>query len=274
MALKKWFLIGCLSFLIVGCFHEEELRKELFNVNTRLLTLENELQDKQQANSRQYVSASSRTGQLEDELRKIHGDIDRLQTGIQRGELPGQSASEPSVAKQIAEIKERLKQFDAEKLKSIEERVLAVEKAQIDILASLEKAEKSEKSDKKKNKKEKGSTLKSLEQDFQAKRYKSLVETIPSLLEKPGKDNDMLRYYYSESLFKIGNMREAAVSFGELLKKESLGHINPKVRLRMGDCFRNLGDKKTAVAHYKLLVDKYPDSSEAEVAKKLIKKIE
>ncbi len=272
MAWKKWFFVGCLSFLLVGCLHEEELRKELFNVNTRLLTLENELQDKQQANSRQYVSTSSRTGQLEDELRKIHGDIDRLQTGVQRGELPGQTSSEPSIAKQISEIRERLKQFDLEKLKTIEERVLAVEKAQIEVLAALEKTDKPEK--KKSNKKEKVPTLKSLEQDFQARRYKGIVETIPSLLEKPGKDNDMLRYYYSESLFKIGNMREAAVSFGELLKRENLGHFNPKVRLRMGDCFRNLGDKKTAIAHYKLLVDKYPESSEADLAKKLIKKFD
>ncbi len=85
---------------------------------------------------------------------------------------------------------------------------------------------------------------------------------------------ELIRYYYSESLFRVGNVREAAISFSELLKKENLGDLGPKVRLRMGDCFRNLGDKKTAEAYYKLLIEKFPQSHESELAKKQIKKLE
>ncbi len=271
---KKWLLIPAFSVSLIGCFHDEELRKELFTVNTRVLALETELQDKQQINSRQYVSASSRVGQMEQDLQKMKGEIDRLELGVQKGELPGTRDTDPSIAKDIAAIAEKLKNFDPEKYSKFDERILALEKTQNEILALLEKIDK--KRSEKPASKIKLSTLKGVEEAFHKKQFKEIVENAPELLSNKhhAKDADMLKYYYAESLFRTGNMKESAIAFGELIKKESIASFAPKIRLRLGDCFRNLGDKKTAIAYYKLLLEKFPSASESETAKQHIKKLQ
>jgi tetratricopeptide (TPR) repeat protein len=268
---KNWLLLTVLSVNTVACFHDEEARKQLFNVNTRLVSLEHDIQDKEQTNSRQYVNASGRTSQIQEDLQRLKGELDRLQIGVQKGEIPGMSGSEPSIAQQIAMINEKLKNFNADK---IEERIVELEKAQKEILNLLEKLDK-KKAESHTTKKQKLNSLTAIEQAFHNKHYKDIVQEAPQLLSKKGnKDANSIRYYYAESLYKVGDMREAAISFGELLKTETHGDRGAKIRLHMGDCFRKLGDKKTAIAYYKLLVEKFPKSSESQSAKEHIKKLE
>ncbi len=265
---NRLFLLSILVALLSACMHDE-LRKDLFNVNTRVLALESELHDKQQTNSRQNISTSSRLNQMQEDLQKIRGDIDKLNVGVRTGELPGQGDQEPSLAKQMAELKELVKDYNPEKNAALEEKVDALEKTQIEILSLLEKLDK-KKGDNKKTK----LTSKTIEHAFHAKHFKEIVEDAPHILASKGlKHSESIRYYYSESLFRTGSIQEAAISFSELLKKDHLGDLEPKARLRMGDCFRSLGDKKTALSYYKLLIDKFPESKESELAKKHIKKL-
>ena len=272
MKVQKNLLFITLSLIPLACTHDDELRKELFNVNTRVVALEQELQDKQQLNSRQYVSATGRVGQLQEDIQKLQGEVDRLKVGVQRGELPGQNEREPSVAKQIAAIEAKLAGTELSKL---EERVAELEKAQNEILNLLEKMDKKKGATGPKN----GglNNLKAIEHAFQKKRFQDIVDEAPHLLAHKGSKKEELnkiRYFYSESLFKVGNMKEAAISFGELLKSKDheQGH-EPHIRLRLGDCFRNLGDKKTALAYYRQLIEKYPTSTESESAHKYIQKL-
>lgn len=253
-----------LSIMSMGC--QDELKKELFNVNTRVLALENEVQDKQQMNSRQYVSSSSRTSKVEEDLKKIKGEMDRLQIGIQKGEIPGMDDGEPSIAKQVASLRE--------KVTELEQRVQEFEKSQKEILTVLEKIDK-KKVQSPGSQKTKLTNAKAFERAFHSKHYRDIVESAPNFIaNKHNKDRDLVRYYYSESLFKTGNTKEAAVSFGDLIQKFQGGDKAPKVRLRLGDCFRILGDKKTALEYYKILVEKYPKASESLEAHNHIKKLE
>ena len=48
----------------------------------------------------------------------------------------------------------------------------------------------------------------------------------------------------------------------------------PLLQLRMGDCFRQLGDTKTALIYYNELLAVYPKSSEAALASSYVKKLE
>ena len=45
------------------------------------------------------------------------------------------------------------------------------------------------------------------------------------------------------------------------------------IQLRMGDCFRHLGDKKTALVYYSELIDRFPKSSEAKQAETHLKRL-
>ena len=270
MNVSKCLFCVVAAWVLVSCAHEDELRKELFDVNTRLLTLESETHDKQQINSRQYVSASGRVEQIESSLQKINGELDRLRIGVQKGEIPGED-HESSLAKQLEDVREKLKDVDAETLSKLDERVSSLEKAQMEILALLEKL------NKKKGEKKSSSlnSLKAIELAFQKKHYKEIVEEAPLILEKKAhKDKDAVRYYFSESLFKVGNLKEAAISFSELIKKDKLGEWGPKIHLRMGDCFLHLGDKKAALVYYKQVLGKFPNAPETASAKKHIKKLE
>lgn len=277
MSKKMGLFLSAMSFFLVSCFHNDEIRKELFNVNTRLLALENELQDKQQANSRQYVTASGRVSQMQEDIQKLKGEVDRLQIGVQKGEIPGMpnNPHEPSVAHQLASINEKLHQLDLEKIATFEDRLIALEKAQNEILTILEKMDTKKKGAS--SKKANLNSLKTIEAAFHKKQFQAIVEEAPHLLADKShhkQDIDKIRYFYSESLFKVGNVRDAAISFGELMKKENLGEYGPKIHLRMGDCFKNLGDKKTAIAYYKKLIEKFPNSTESESAKKQLKTLQ
>ena len=48
----------------------------------------------------------------------------------------------------------------------------------------------------------------------------------------------------------------------------------PKLHLRMGDCFRLLGDTKAALVYYKELIEQHPTAKETTYAKKYIPRLE
>ena len=82
-----------------------------------------------------------------------------------------------------------------------------------------------------------------------------------------------MKYFYSESLFKLGRISEAAIAYDALMKEKNLAEKTSKVRLRMGDCFRFLGETKAALLYYQELIDKHPKTDEAKYAKKYIEKL-
>ncbi len=82
-----------------------------------------------------------------------------------------------------------------------------------------------------------------------------------------------MKYLYSESLFKLGRIDEAAISYSELMEKKDLASRSSKVYLRLGDCFRFLGENKTALLYYQDLLRNHPKTEEAGYAKKYIDKL-
>ena len=114
-----------------------------------------------------------------------------------------------------------------------------------------------------------------IRQAFKARRYKHVVTDVPAILtEVGGKERGELRYYLSESLFKLGRLREAALSYDALLKEKSTPTHQAKIQLRMGDCFRHLGDKKTALVYYSEFIDRFPKSEEAKKAEAYLKTLQ
>lgn len=258
----------------MACVRKEEFRKELFDVNTRVLALENDVQDKNNQEGQRFVSASGQIQELQNSIRTLKGEIDRLEIGVREGELPGgeQKKKSKSIASQVHKLRQDIQNIESQHIKALEERLRSLELTQNKILILLEKLDK-------KKTRSSSATLKTrldFKKAYNNKQYVRVTEQAPALLaaKKKVKDINSIHYFYAESLFKIGRLQEAAIAFGELIQKDPFrGNLAARLRLRMGDAFRLLGDYKTAKSYYQIVLDDYPKSDSQQKAQELLEKL-
>ncbi len=258
-------LFGALASVgLTGCFaHQEKTSEDIFNLQTRLLAIERKLDEKGQAaldmgdaTNKRMAVAVNKMDQIDGDLARIKGEIDSLYEGVKTGQLPNQGADEPSLAKSLGELADRLS---------------AVESAQAEMLKVLE-----EKKATAANKKNDLKDLASVKAAFKSKKYKDITAEAPRLFggEAKKKERDEIRYLYGESLYHLKKLQDAALVFDEILKKDTLAELKPAIQLRMGDCLRELGEKEAARVYYKELVSQFPKTAEAKKAKEHMKKLE
>ncbi|WP_141731226.1 tetratricopeptide repeat protein [Oligoflexus tunisiensis] len=277
--INPWPILTCgVLASLTACVtpaEEQQLRDDIFGLQTRVLQMENQLsaQGKEinTATSRQEASVSTRLDKIAIELQRIKGDIDALRIGVTTGQLPGTDPDqEGSVAKTLSEMSER---------------ITAVEDNQNKILGVIDKSvEASRKSDKKKEEKskaakaeKKSSTLKNLDDlrtAFDKKKYKTIASEGEKVLAglKKQKDKQEATYILAESLYKSGEIREAALKFNDFIESKPKDNMSIAL-LRMGDCFKQLGDAETAKIYYQELIQKYGSSAEARQAKDKLAKL-
>lgn len=271
-------LAFCCGLLLVlaGCLtpgKEKELRKDLFDLQTRLLTLEGRLAEKdkeiqtsgESANKR-LASTSTEMDRLKADIQRLNGELDAIKVGVQSGQMPG-----PKYENQ---------ESVATKIQSLEERIAGVEQSQEEILTALEKSGlkkgKHTKADDKKAKTGEIKTLAELKAAYDKQRFKNVVEAAPKIIKATkGRDKEESAFMYAESLFRANQLRDSALEFNNYVdlkpaSKERVRHA----KLRMGDCFRQLGDQATAKLYYGELVSEFPDSVEAKKAKERLAELE
>lgn len=244
-----------------GCVTREEYHDDIFNLQTRMLSLEeggSKTKSVGEAANQKLASTGVKMEEINAQLRSLQGELDAVKLALKTGRMPGQTDEDPSLGKMIDDLKAR---------------VDALEEAQVKMLEIMDKKTASKDKDKDKDK-----TLKSVSSfktAFGKKHYTEIAEEWPNAKKVlKGEELNDVKFIFSESLFKLGRIREAALVYDELSKAKLDKDKTVKVQLRMGDCFRFLGDKKTALVYYHELVQKFPSSSEAEKAKEYIAKIE
>ena len=67
---------------------------------------------------------------------------------------------------------------------------------------------------------------------------------------------------------KLNRYKEAALQFNELVELKPAAKSMALAKLRLGDCFKAMGDKDTSKLFYDEVIAKFPDSPEAAKAKK------
>src|SRR4030067_150272 len=100
--------------------------------------------------------------------------------------------------------------------------------------------------------------------DFEGARekFKTILKNYP---ESEYSDNS--RFWIAESYYKEKNYEDAILAYEELLKKNSRSDTIPGAMLKQGLAFYELNDKKTGKIVLEKLIEKFPDSEEAQVAK-------
>lgn len=282
--IHSWPILVCgVLVSLTACVtpaEEQQIRDDIFTLQTRVVQMESQLsaQGKEinTATTRQEASTSTRLDKIAIEIQRIKGDIDALRIGVTTGQLPGTDPDqEGSVAKTLSQITERLTSVEENQNK-----ILSVIDKSAE--ASAKKAEKKEAAEKAKEKEKakaekKAASLKTLDDmrtAFDKKKYKLISEEGGKVLGglKGKKDKQEGTYILAESLYKAGDIREAALKYNEYIEskpKENMSHA----LLRMGDCFKQLGDAETAKIYYQELIQKYNNTNEAKLAKDKLAKL-
>lgn len=254
-------LILATGLMLSGCItprEKRDLQNDLFNVQTRLLAVERNVSDTNkdakntgESASRRLASTQSELDRINHELQQIRGDIDALKVGVSTGQMPGRENQHNSIASQLTRLTERLDD---------------VEENQEDLLEALKKAGLSKSNKKTSNKKI--NSISELQSAFDSKKYKQILEDGPRLTTSgSSEDKEKARFLLAESLFKLGKIREAALKYSEFIESHPSPKLIPTVKMRLGDCFRHLGDKSTAQIYYEELIKEFPESEEASKAK-------
>ncbi len=262
-------LAGLLS--LVACVtpaEEQQFRDDIFSLQTRVVQLEGQSSNlgKEITNqsSRQEASIGTRLDKFAVEIQRVKGDIDALKVGVTTGQMPGEDPEkEGSIAKTLSDFNSRLE---------------ALEENQNKILAAIDKAIEAKKPEKKEKAPKKSSaSIKSyddLKSAFDKKKYKVIAEEGSKVVDdlKSKKEKQEGLYMLAESYFKAGQIRDAALRFAEFQETKPKEHMAQST-LRLGDCFKELGDLETAKIYYQELVTKYASTDEAKQAKAKLSKL-
>ncbi len=108
------------------------------------------------------------------------------------------------------------------------------------------------------------------EELFQKKKYADAIDAFEYLITKHYKPA-RAHYYIGESYFQLNEYKNAIAYFKESAELYSKADYMPNLLLHTAISFQKSKDDEHAQQFFQALVAKYPDSSEAEKAKKFLK---
>lgn len=279
------------ALILTGCFtptKEKQIQSEMFGLQTRILQLESLILEKDQKavragkkSNQKFASTTTQVDKLAVDVRKLQGEVDRLEEGIKTGVLPGQSEDDPSVKSTLDSISQRIDALEANQNELIDLRSRLIKnlesenKAKAKKKALAAKAKKDKARAAAKAKANKISNFSGLKSAFGRKQFKKVAQNGEAVYKKQkskAQKVDAL-YYTAESMYKTGQIKSAALHFNEMLENYPSTKWAAHSRMRLGDSFRRLGDKTTAKIYYEELIEKHPSSTEAQRAKARLQKL-
>ncbi len=260
-------------FTLAGCItpaEERQLKDDIYTLQTRLMAMEGQVSNQGKEftaqSGRTEASMATRLDKLAIEIQRIKGDIDVLRVGITTGQLPGADGmQETSAQKNMTDVLARIDAIEENQNKII---------AAIDKAIETKKPEKKSKDNDKKEGAEKLKSFKDLKSAFDDKNYKSVSESGDKIVEgiKQKKTKQEALFMLAESHYKSGRVRDAALRYNDYLESKPSENLSFSL-LRMGDCFKQLGDTETAKIYYQELIQKHGKSEEAKQAKEKLSKL-
>jgi tol-pal system protein YbgF len=84
--------------------------------------------------------------------------------------------------------------------------------------------------------------------------------------------SDNAQFWVGESYYKEENYEEAILAYEEAIKKYPQGNKIPDALLKQALCFRALGDKTSSKIIFQRVIEQYPESPQAEIARRELMK--
>lgn len=254
------------SLMLHSCLtpsEKDRMNADIFDLKTKILTMEGKVRGQNtqsEVQGKTLATSHSRLDKIEFSIQKIQGDMDALRVGVVTGQMPGADPDqEGSIAQSLTELMERLEKVEAN---------------QQALMSALDKvAKKSKRKNSVSKTRERSVSLNSLKKSFRSKRYKHVALDAPKFLKKARtSEKASAMFLYAESLYKLGRLRDAALKYNDYIDLGDSANL-AHAKMRMGDCFRHLGEKSTAKLYYEELVTQFPSTAEAEKAKERLQKM-
>ncbi len=268
MSSHRFKVLMCLAPLTLsGCFtpkKEKEIKDQIFEVKTKLMELEKVSQEKGQTvdvSRRNIASTHTEIERINVELQRIKGELESLKIATKTGEIPGSDPEADSVGKRIRDLEARV---EAVELGS------STKSGGAGAGAGAAGAAKVAPSDPKKI------SVNEIRSSFNNKKFSFVIANAEGVLQrlKTKGTKEEVAYYEAESLFRLSRYREAALKFADFGEQYSGSARISYSKLRLGDCFKQLGDAQAAKSYYKEILTKYPKSEEANKAKENLDALE
>lgn len=258
----KFIVIFSAIFSLAGCLYtpkkEKEIKDEIFEVKAKVLELERSTQEKGQhvdaSTRRNAASTHTELERVNLELQRIKGELDAVKIAVRTGEVPGADPESDSLAKRVKDLETRLE---------------AVE------LAAAASRSPSTTAAKNSNDPKKISVVE-IRTAFNSKKFSYVAANADPIIQrlKTKGTKEEIAYYEAESLFRLNRFREAALKYADFVEQYTTSQRISHSKLRLGDCFKQLGDNQAAKSYYKEILTKFPKSEEASRAKEQLDALE
>lgn len=225
---------------------------------------ENSERDMQQQLHKNVYEANESAHQAQTQLGRLQGKIEEVEH-FHRKDTEEQRKAIQAMNEKIAQLEE--KAANTEKLQS--ELVEEMKKMKTENLRLMTEAAPIPAGKKSGSEK---SHFKSGMQSFQEKNYGEAAEHFQKVVDAGPKSKDYVKanFYLGQSYFAQKQYAEAIVAYSAVYEKDAKEPFWKKSTLRIAESFRKMGKKKDAKPFAQALVEKFPNSPEAQQAKKYI----
>jgi len=109
---------------------------------------------------------------------------------------------------------------------------------------------------------------------YKEKRYAESRDAFKKFLQRfPQTEySDNAQFWIGESYYREENYEQAILAYEEAIKKYPQGNKIPDALLKQAHCFRALGDKTSSKIIFQRVIEQYPESPQAEIARRELKK--
>lgn len=109
-------------------------------------------------------------------------------------------------------------------------------------------------------------------EEFRHKDYAAALAGFRFFLELHGQSalSANAQYWMGECQYRMGHYKEALGSFYNVISYYPLSQKLPASTLKIGQIYSRQGDREKAQMMYERVTDQYPDSAEADVARKAL----
>lgn len=256
-------MIGSLACVPVG---GPKIQNDVVEMKNRMGSLESTVNRK---TSTQIAAATAKIFDLEQEVNRLKGKVDTLEVALKTGAMPGTVVDEfsaptslPSRVKELEEIVDQLQNKTSSVSAKNSSRLAHSKKAPTTAPAAV--AVSSAKV-----------SLKSLNTAFKKKNYSLVIDQADEVINtSKGHVKSEALYLKARSSHFTNKTREAALLFDAFINSKPKNKDDiAQAKLYLGDCFKKLGDMKTAKIYYKEVENNFKGTVYSKAAKKRLTKI-
>jgi tol-pal system protein YbgF len=228
---------------------QAEIQSQLSNASRDIQVLSGRFDENKYFVEKTLKDSAAETDLIKTQLTSIEGQIKDIKEKL--------NALEGQIRQQKESSKEQTKEAE----KSIEE---PKEESQQQVSQSLKPL------------KDKAAIYEGAYDAFKKKKYKDARERFEAFIKEFPKDKltDNAYFWIAETYYGEKDFEGAILAYETLLKKYPKSEKAPASLLKQGLSFIEIGDKRTGKIILEQLKERYPDSKEAELAKKKVEEID